>query len=149
MVKQSGKLYSYSLVAVQFTLIGLLVINSSFKSANIFYLLIFCFGILLGLWAVFVMQKSKLRITPDVAKNATLVREGPYKFIRHPMYSSVLLICLGMFLTNIYYLTVIFYGLLIFDLFLKISYEEKLLKKYFSDYKIYEAKTKKLIPFVY
>ena len=149
MAKQLGKLYSYFLVTVQFILIGLLAIHSSFKSTNIFYLLIFCFGIALGLWAVFVMQKSKLRITPDVAKNATLVREGPYKFIRHPMYSSVLTICLSMFLTNIYYLTAIFYVLLIFDLFLKMNYEEKLLKKYFPDYKSYETKTKRIIPFLY
>ena len=144
-----SKLYSYLLVSIQLFLIFLIALHASFRNTGILPLLIFIAGIILGFWAIFVMQKSKLRITPDVAKNAILVKEGPYKYVRHPMYSSVLTMCLGMVLTNIYYLTAFFYVLLFIVLFLKINYEEKLLKKHFSDYKIYKTKTKRLIPFLY
>lgn len=144
-----GKIYSYFLVTAQFLLIFLISLHSSFKTSNIFPTLIFILGLFLGLYAIFVMRKSKLRITPNVSKNATFVNDGPYKYIRHPMYLSVLLICLGLVLTNIYYLTTFFYILLFAILSLKINYEEKLLKKAFKNYPEYKAKTNKLIPFLY
>ncbi len=142
------KWYSYFLVALQFILIGLLALSSSLKG-NIIYLLVFSIGIFLGFWAIFAMQKSKLRITPDVSENATLVKDGPYKYIRHPMYTSVLTASLGMFLSNMNSLTIIYYVFLSIVLFLKINYEEKLLRKAFGDYREYERKTKRLIPFLY
>jgi len=107
------------------------------------------YGVLLGVYAIFSMRKSKLRITPELAENATLIKTGPYKYIRHPMYSAVLLFCLGFFLTNIWSMTAIIYLSLIIILNLKIIYEEKLLNIAFSNYKSYAKKTKKLIPYIY
>ena len=143
-----GKSYSYFLVFLQFILIGLLALNSNIKD-SILYLLIFFFGIFVGVWAILVMQKSKLRITPDVASNATLIKTGPYKYIRHPMYLSVLTVCLSFVLSNINSLTILLFVFLFFDLFLKMNYEEKLLQKAFYNYSEYMIKTKRLIPFLY
>ena len=143
-----GKSYSYFLVSLQFLLIGLLALNSNLRS-NILYLLIFFLGIFVGVWAILVMQKSKLRITPDVASNATLIKTGPYKYIRHPMYLSVLTVCLSFALSNINSLTILLFVFLFLDLFLKMNYEEKLLQKAFYNYSEYMIKTKRLIPFLY
>ena len=143
-----GKNYSYFLVFLQFILIGLLVVNSNLGN-NIFYLLIFFFGIFVGIWAILVMQKSKLRITPDVASNAILIKIGPYKYIRHPMYLSVLTVCLSFVLSNINSLTILLFIFLFLDLFLKMNYEEKLLKRAFANYSEYMIKTKRLIPYLY
>ncbi len=143
-----GRKYSYFLVSLQFILIGLLALNSNIRS-NILYLLIFILGVFVGGWAILVMQKSKLRITPDVADSAILIKAGPYKFIRHPMYLSVLTACLSFVLSNINFLTILFFVFLFLDLFLKMNYEEKLLQKAFSNYSEYMTKTKRLIPYLY
>lgn len=144
-----GKLYSYFLVTLQFFLILLIILYSSFKNYISFPFLIFLIGMLISIWAIFTMRRSKLRITPDVAKNAKLVKGGPYKYIRHPMYASVLIVCLGLILSNFYSFTITLYFLLFVTLFFKISYEEKLLEKNFLEYKKYKSTTKRIIPYIY
>jgi protein-S-isoprenylcysteine O-methyltransferase Ste14 len=144
-----GKFYSYLLVFLQFIFICFIIIYSSFRDLGFVQLTLIILGAALGLWAVVTMRKSKIRATPDIARGARLIKIGPYKYIRHPMYASILTICLGFFLTNIYSMTILFYVLLINILTIKIFYEERLLGNAFPGYKSYTKKTKKMIPFVY
>ena len=144
-----GKFYSYLLVCLQFILICFIIIYSFFRNIGFVQIALIILGAILGLWAIAVMRKSKIRATPNVAMGAKLIKNGPYKYIRHPMYASVLTACLGFLLTNIYSMTILFYVLLIIVLNIKIAYEESLLVKTFPKYKSYTKKTKKLIPFVY
>jgi protein-S-isoprenylcysteine O-methyltransferase Ste14 len=145
----SRKYYSYILVLTQFSLIGVLAINSNLRNSNILFIIIILLGINLGIWALIVMRKSKIRITPEVAKDAKLIKDGPYKFVRHPMYTAVLCASLGMLFSNPSIISLISYFLLMIILSIKISCEEKLLLQYFPDYKVYIKTTHKLIPFIY
>lgn len=140
---------SYLLVVIQFICIGMLLVSA--PKAPLFSLpnILFLCGTALGLWAVFVMRKSKLQILPDVRKKATLIVEGPYKWIRHPMYTAVLLFCLGLLITDIDSVRTIVFGIILIDLIAKLYYEESLLQKHFSDYNAYKKKTHRLIPLVY
>jgi protein-S-isoprenylcysteine O-methyltransferase Ste14 len=144
-----GKLYSYFLVFLQVALIFLIIIYSFLNELGFLHLSLIGIGLGLGLWAIISMKGSKLRVTPDVASGAKLIKKGLYKYIRHPMYLSVLIVCLGFFLTNVYLTTLFFYIFLIVVLNLKIVYEERLLRIAFPNYKNYTKKTKKLIPFIF
>ncbi|MCL4530469.1 MAG: isoprenylcysteine carboxylmethyltransferase family protein [Chloroflexi bacterium] len=80
-----------------------------------------------------------------------LVTEGPYRFVRHPGYSGLLLIALGI---SIGYSSII--GLLVIPLMLfpalayRINIEEKLLTDEFGDrYRAYARSTKRLIPILW
>lgn len=143
------KQLSYLLVIIQFYCILYLAQNA----ANIYHdsstLIPVVLGMIILLWAVWEMKKSKLQIFPDVEKGATLIKTGPYKWIRHPMYTGVILICLGLLLSNITLGGIFFFIVLIIDLLFKLRYEEKLLANHFSDYANYRKKTKKLIPYIY
>ena len=80
-----------------------------------------------------------------------LITSGIYKYVRHPMYLTALLLLLSqsLSLTNQIGLVsnTIAFGLL---LFLRIPAEEKMLIKEFSmEYKKYMEKTDRLIPFIY
>lgn len=103
----------------------------------------------MGFWAVWVTRKAKMTILPDVRKGSTLITSGPYKFIRHPMYSSVLIFSLGLLFTNYNLIGAVCFLLLFIVLFFKIRYEEVKLTSFFPDYKNYKVNTKKLIPFIY
>lgn len=46
---------------------------------------------LLGLWALRCNRPGNFNIHPAPRRGGVLVQEGPYRWIRHPMYSSVLL----------------------------------------------------------
>ena len=146
---QLGRLYSYFLVFIQFLLISLLFVYANLNSLGFIQYLFIFIGLWIGDWALYVMRESKLRITPDVAKGAILIKRGPYKYLRHPMYSAVLIFSFGLLVSNFYQTTLVFFILLFITLSFKIHYEEKLLNKSFEKYKAYSKKTNKLIPFIY
>lgn len=78
-----------------------------------------------------------------------LVKEGIYKYIRHPMYGSLLLLSLGTMLKHITLLTVLLALVSSVFLILTARTEEKENKKFFgSDYDEYIKRTKMFIPFI-
>ena len=79
---------------------------------------------------------------PRPINNSNLVTKGIYRFTRHPMYYSLVLISVGVFITklNIYYLFLsISLGLIIK---FKIALEEKYLKNKFKNYLLYKNQVK-------
>ena len=79
---------------------------------------------------------------PRPKKNSNLVNTGIYRFIRHPMYYSLIFISFGVFLTklSIYYLFLSISLFLIIKL--KISLEEQFLKNKFKNYYFYKKEVK-------
>ncbi len=79
---------------------------------------------------------------PRPKKNSNLVNTGIYRFIRHPMYYSLIFISFGVFLTklSIYYLFLSVSLFLIIKL--KISLEEQFLKNKFKNYYFYKKEVK-------
>jgi protein-S-isoprenylcysteine O-methyltransferase Ste14 len=77
-----------------------------------------------------------------------LVTSGPYRRVRHPIYSGILLALLGTALaTNLYWLIAL--GVLGVYFVYSAKVEERLLTASFpSTYPSYRTKTKMLIPFV-
>jgi len=95
------------------------------------------------------MKNSKFHITPEIDSKAKLVTVGPYKHIRHPMYTALIITCFGLLAINPNLTNILFYIILVLVLIIKAFYEELLLKKHFSNYKKYTKKTKRLIPFIF
>jgi len=106
-------------------------------------------GILLGIWSVVVMSKSKLNIAPVPRVGSYLINAGPYRFIRHPMYLSLLLVIVPMMILNNSVVGWVVFGVFFINLILKLSYEEQLLHQTFKNYSNYRQQTWRLIPFVY
>ena len=79
---------------------------------------------------------------PRPIKNSNLVTTGIYRFTRHPMYYSLILISFGVFITklSIYYLFLsISLGLIIK---FKIALEEQYLNNKFKNYLLYKNEVK-------
>ena len=79
---------------------------------------------------------------PRPLNNSNLVTKGIYRFMRHPMYYSLILISFGVFITklSIYYLLLSTSLILIIKF--KIDLEEQYLKNKFKNYLIYKNKVK-------
>lgn len=95
------------------------------------------------------MHISNLRFSPIPKSSAPLITNGPYRFIRHPMYTAALFGMLGIAI-NINAL--IGYGVwivLLIDILIKLRFEEELLMEKFPEYQEYMNSTKALLPFVW
>lgn len=95
------------------------------------------------------MRFFNFNITPDVKIDGYLVERGPYAFIRHPMYTSLITICLALVANDFSWPRLAIFVLLIIDLAIKLRYEEGLLSSHYTQYRDYMARTKRLIPFVW
>lgn len=97
-------------------------------------------------WALVPFRATRLRIVPMVAVGGTLVVEGPYRWIRHPMYSSVILAASGLVVIDPTILRIVSSLLLIPVLYSKMTLEEGFLREAYPEYASYSLRTKRLIP---
>lgn len=86
---------------------------------------------------------------PRPRTGVSLVIDGPYRYIRHPMYTAILLLTLAWTLENLLWWRIVAEGILLTVIVIKLLYEEEMLKDIFSDYKDYMKQTRRLIPFLW
>jgi protein-S-isoprenylcysteine O-methyltransferase Ste14 len=141
------------LVIGQFILIGLLVfVPSSGLNTGAFSTLLvgisltamFLGIVILGLSAL-ALGKS-LTAHPMPTKNAVLVTDGLYRFVKHPIYSGLILLSFGLTIAGGFFPHAIFFIALIVLLNYKASFEEKLLASTYAGYAEYSKKTGRFIP---
>ena len=84
----------------------------------------------------------------EIKDNHELVKEGIYKYIRHPAYLGILIYYLGLPLVlNAYYSEIIGFVIMVFAIYWRIKNEERLLIEKFGDeYKTYMNQTGALWP---
>ena len=147
-VKMKSKSYSYILVSLQFIFIAILIAHHGLHAPSNFALFIFLLGCGFGLYTVRHNPLGNFNITPEIKENASLITTGAYRYIRHPMYFSVLVMMLGVVISKPTLLSFFIYVLLVVTLFLKAHKEEMLWVEQSSEYGNYRQRTKKIIPFV-
>jgi protein-S-isoprenylcysteine O-methyltransferase Ste14 len=83
---------------------------------------------------------------PAPTPSATLRTNGPYRYVRHPIYSGVLLFAAGLTLASGSVLKAVALFLLVGVLSIKARFEERLLAERFPDYEAYVRRTPRLVP---
>lgn len=109
--------------------------------------IVFLSGLALAVWARIHLGRNWGMPMTERAE-PELVTSGPYRFVRHPIYSGILLGMVGTALaTNLYFLIASALALAYFAY--SATVEERLLTDSFPDaYPSYRAHTKMLIPYV-
>ena len=86
---------------------------------------------------------------PTPKENASLVTNGAYRWVRHPIYSGIILGWIGWGTFRSAELTIILVIVLLVPFFaIKTGREERLLKEAFPEYSDYQKRVRKLIPFL-
>ncbi len=137
-----------------FIQIGLLLIL--FLLADIEFLLnkpvliiVLIIGAFIGLSGFFNFDKRSFSIFPQPTENNKLTTKGIYKYIRHPMYTGLMIVSFALMLSQFSTLSIIVYIFLLIILDIKAAVEEKLLTKKHKEYKDYKKNSKMFIPCLY
>lgn len=140
---------SKTLVILQFCCLLFLLIQGKIV-ANGFFLIFQIVGVFLSVWAIWVMKIGNFNIQPELKKNAILVNSGPYKLIRNPMYTGLILFFGFSLVSSFHILNFLVFLLLVIVLLLKINREEQYLALRFGeDYFAYKKRTYRLVPYLF
>lgn len=84
----------------------------------------------------------------EIRRGHTLVIEGPYRLVRHPMYAAILLIGTGISLLSANWIVALSYILPVICMYLvRVSDEEEMMTEQFGNqYKDYKGRTGRLVP---
>lgn len=143
---------SWLLVALQLGAIVLVVLTTRWPvparawPAALFLL---AMAVVLGLWALGHNRWGNFNIRPELRAGARLVTGGPYRWVRHPMYVSVLLGTGALVYADARGWRIALLALLAAVLVAKAAREEDYLRAAFPEYAAYAARTWRLVPFVY
>ncbi|MGC4232648.1 MAG: protein-S-isoprenylcysteine O-methyltransferase [Niabella sp.] len=87
----------------------------------------------------------------EIRKEHTLIISGPYKYVRHPMYTAMLLWAVSFTLiTANWFYSIALFACITLLFIIRIPDEEKLMTAQFGQqYKVYMLQVKRIIPFIY
>ena len=137
------------LVTVQFTCLALMFILTKWLEINWWTLGLLAFSGFLAMWAMVAMKPGNFNIVPYPVVKGVLVSHGPYRLIRHPMYTSIFIFAFALLAGQFDYIKLAICLVLVTGLIIKMLFEESLLCKHYPGYKAYMLKTKRVIPFVW
>ena len=143
------KLLHYLLVFIQFAGILYFAFSGTVFPQNSLILIIQAISVVLGFWAIIAMKLHTLSVLPSVKQGGQLCTSGPYRILRHPMYTAVLLLLFALLLNDYTVIRLVVFIIVFIDLILKMNVEEKILIAHYADYKDYIKRTKRILPFVF
>lgn len=109
----------------------------------------FCLiGLAISIWARRTLADNWDQ-SPVIKKKQELIMKGPYKLVRHPIYSGVLLMFLGTALAIGMLGGFVSFIILFIGFWIKLKKEEAIMTKYFKEkYLNYKRRSKTLIPYI-
>lgn len=137
------------LVTFQFVSAASLVVTARLDVHDWASIVVSGSGVMLGLWAILAIGPSRVSVSPDVKLETELVTAGPYRFIRHPMYTALAWFTGGLVTAPFYWWKVAVWALLLIVLFAKSQLEERKLVDRFSEYRDYAQRTWRFVPLIW
>jgi protein-S-isoprenylcysteine O-methyltransferase Ste14 len=106
-------------------------------------------GIGLSIWARVALGRN-WNSTPMIKEGHELIEKGPYRFVRHPIYTGLLLAIFATCLSDGRLADAYLFGLAAIFLTWKLKVEESLMVRMFPEaYADYRRRTKALVPFLF
>ena len=106
-------------------------------------------AIALGLWALWANRPGNFHIRPVPREGGHLVQHGPYRWIRHPMYSALLLAGVAAARLSGDGVSWLILLALAAVLAVKAAVEERALAAHYADYPGYQKRTRRFVPGIY
>ena len=128
-------------------LLGLLVTRTLFSSSPLI-ILAQALAFLLFLWARVTFGRRSYHVVADPTEGG-LVTGGPYRYIRHPIYTAICLFTGAGVAAHWSWSSGLCLGLVLGSAVLRIFCEESLVTARYPEYAQYSVTTWRMIPYVY
>ena len=143
-MKQISKLFfPIFLVAILF-----LLLSGNLLSPSPLVIALQVLALALGIWARRTFQIGQFS-TGAESKDGQLLMKGPYGYIRHPIYVTVLVLIWSSVLVHASLLNLVISMIMTAVTAIRILTEEEFLRERYPDYADYSRKTKRLFPFIF
>lgn len=106
-------------------------------------------GVLLGLWALSSNRLGNFNIRPAPRAGGTLVQQGPYRWIRHPMYTAVIAVGVACAWASGHALAWLALCALAAVLVVKAVFEERWMVQAHPGYAAYRQRTRRFLPWLF
>lgn len=125
----------------------LLAATGSLFSSSVVVIAVQLFAVGVGIWARRSFPAKSFRV--DAAPSAeAVIRRGPYRLIRHPMYSAALLFICAAVLSHLSIRTVAIGVVVTIIVALRVVLEERFLRDRYPEYAAYAHLTKTMVPYL-
>jgi protein-S-isoprenylcysteine O-methyltransferase Ste14 len=105
-------------------------------------------AVLLMIWARVTFGRRSFHYAANPTEGG-LVTTGPYRFLRHPIYAAILLFVWAGIATNLSPVSVALGLVVTAMLFLRMIFEEPLVRQRYPEYADYARRTKRVVPFLF
>jgi len=130
-------------------LLGLLFVASGFTFLGWLFRYRKPIGIIISTYVTFLKAGRRARLEEQSGRTEALVVTGPYRYVRHPLYFSVVVLVLGWgLLLDLSFLLFSTILLLLWFNFVVAPFEEKELRAFFGEqYERYAEEVPRMVPF--
>jgi protein-S-isoprenylcysteine O-methyltransferase len=106
-------------------------------------------GVAFAIWARATLGRNWSG-NPTLKEDHELVTRGPYRWVRHPIYTGIVICMLGTLIARGRRCDLVTTGYLLVAVILKMGVEEGLMLRQFpSEYPAYQTTTRRLIPWIW
>jgi protein-S-isoprenylcysteine O-methyltransferase Ste14 len=128
--------------------LDILLFTSSLVT-NIIAVLFAVLGVALAIWARVVIG-TNWSSSVQIKKDHALVTAAPYAYIRHPIYTAVLMMVIADVLTQGTVGAILGFMVILLSFWIKLRQEEKFMLQQFPDqYPAFMKRTKRLVPLLF
>lgn len=141
--------FARTLAILQFGLAAISVVLHGLRPITLTGMIVGGAGIIVWALGAHALGAGNLNMQPDTLSNSPLVTRFPYSHIRHPMYTGLALLTMGLLISHPTYPAAVVWGALLVVLNGKATVEERTLEAEFKEYHAYRKQTRRFIPFVW
>ena len=145
----SERILGRSLVGAQFVCLAVALWPFAPWHASALGIVLVGAGVALAAWTLTFNRPGNFNIQPEVKRNARLIVSGPYAYVRHPMYSALILLVCGVVALHLDWINAAATIALVAVLAVKTVVEETRLEDAFDDYQSYASGVGRFVPSLY
>lgn len=124
-----------------------LVLQHHLFASNVLLMVVQAGAVFLMLWARFTFGRRSFHATASTT-GGCLVRSGPFRFVRHPIYASILYFAWAGQIQSPRIASIGAAAVLTLALAVRIVLEERSLKATYPEYEAYAKEVKRIVPFI-